>query len=65
MAAKSDTGVIFTASSGVLFHDQGVHFTRDGLSGLYSFTAPDAATAQKIRDLAAAEPQWGIAEVTP
>lgn len=67
MAAKSET--VFTASIGVLFHDAGVHFTRDqerqppGGPVLYSFTAPDAATAQKARDLAATEPQWGIKEV--
>lgn len=67
MAAKSVT--VFTAPSGVLFHDSDVHFTHDqdrqapGSPLLYSFTAPDAATAQKVRDLAAAEPQWGIKEV--
>lgn len=68
-AAKSDVPdpVVFTAPSGVLFHDKGIHFThdqdRDG-PGVYSFMAPDAATAQQVRDLADAEPQWRIQEVT-
>lgn len=67
-AAKSET--VFTASSGVLFHEKDVRFTHDqerqpaGAPLLYSFTAADAATVQKVRDLAAAEPQWGIREVT-
>lgn len=61
---------VFTAPSGVLFHDTDVHFTHDqdrqapGSPRLYSFTAFGAATAQKVRDLAAAEPQWGIKEVS-
>jgi hypothetical protein len=67
MAAAKET--VFTASSGVLFHDTGVQFTRDqdrtaaASAAVFSFAAPDAATAQKVRDLAAAEPQWGIREV--
>lgn len=61
MATAKETA--FTASHGVQFHGTGIWFTGTPGAG-YSFTAPDAATAQKVRDLAAAEPQWGITEVT-
>ncbi|HEX4018185.1 MAG TPA: hypothetical protein VHX15_15730 [Frankiaceae bacterium] len=79
MAAKTEApeaqeaagDVVFTAKHGVLFHGTDIRFARDqertaaAPAAVFSFTAPDSATAQKVRDLAAAEPQWGITEVTP
>jgi hypothetical protein len=69
-AAKTETAeVVFTATAGVLFHGTGIRFTRDqertkaASAAVFSFAAADGDTAQKVRDLAAAEPQWGITEV--
>lgn len=66
-APEAPESAVFTARSGVLFHDKDVHFTHDrdrDKPGVYSYTAPDAAAAQKVRALADAEPQWGITEVS-
>lgn len=68
MAAAKAGPVTFTAAAGVRFHETDVAFTRDrdreqpGGPAVYSFTA-DGDTVSRVRDLAAAEPQWDIAEV--